>query len=239
MFMNVVLRCGCHVNPLHESAGWSMHQLEQLMCHLFFQHQLMSAWLLRGLCMQHQWCCCDWCVAQVDYLRTLNRTGQWDSVVDAFESGKVTFSQDALGEYVKALVRLDRLDNTRLLSTLHRGAEQGLGPRAAMYAPPAPGPWSYPAAAAATAVPGPGFNPAALAGAGGGDVGGVLGTVKNPLVITNAEPSLFSQIARLVRSLGLAFILVTAVGAFLDEKTLSKGLLNNPDMKPQFDSTTR
>lgn len=48
------------------------------------------------------------------------------------------------------------------------------------------------------------------------------------------------QLARLLRSLGLAFILVTAVGAFLDEKNLGKGLLmSNPDMKPQMDSSTK
>lgn len=68
---------------------------------------------------------------------------------------------------------------------------------------------------------------------------GALGTVKNPLVMTQAEPSLTSQLLRLVRSLGVAFILVTAVGAFLDEKALGKGLLNNPDMKPQFNSSTK
>jgi ATP-dependent metalloprotease len=46
--------------------------------------------------------------------------------------------------------------------------------------------------------------------------------------------------ARLLRSLGLAFILVTAVGAFLDEKSLGKGLLmSNPDLKPQMDSSTK
>jgi ATP-dependent metalloprotease len=49
------------------------------------------------------------------------------------------------------------------------------------------------------------------------------------------------QLARLLRSLGLAFILVTAVGAFLDEKNLGKGLglMNNPDMKPMMESSTK
>jgi ATP-dependent metalloprotease len=48
------------------------------------------------------------------------------------------------------------------------------------------------------------------------------------------------QFARLLRSLGLAFILVTAVGAFVDEKALGKGLLmNNPDIKPQTESSTK
>ncbi len=37
----------------------------------------------------------------------------------------------------------------------------------------------------------------------------------------------------------MAFILVTAVGAFLDDKTLSKGFMSNPDLKPQFHSNTK
>lgn len=177
-------------------------------------------------------------------LRQLNRNGQPEAVVGWFESGQLAASEAAVGEYVKALVRLDKLDNTRLLSTLQRGAVDAIGggarglgglaaaaraaaadvspaalaaahaaPQAPWYAaaPPGPGGFAFPPAAAA-----------ALAGAGAATAGGALGTVKNPVVITHAEPSLLSQFARLVRSLGLAFIMVTAVGAFLDEKTLSK-----------------
>jgi ATP-dependent metalloprotease len=81
------------------------------------------------------------------------------------------------------------------------------------------------------------FNPAAAAALA--TTNPTPGSARNPLVITYAEPSLASQMARLVRFLGLAFIGVTAVGAFLDEKALSKGLLNSPDLTPQLDSSTR
>jgi hypothetical protein len=37
----------------------------------------------------------------------------------------------------------------------------------------------------------------------------------------------------------VAFILVTAVGAFMDDKTLGKGFMSNPDLKPQFSSNTK
>jgi hypothetical protein len=47
------------------------------------------------------------------------------------------------------------------------------------------------------------------------------------------------KVLRLVRSLALAFILVTAVGAFLDEKSLTKGMMSNPDLKPQMESNTK
>ncbi|KAF8056381.1 FTSH5 [Scenedesmus sp. PABB004] len=207
---------------------------------------------------------------QVDVLRRLNRSGRPEAVVSAFEGGAVSPGEAAFGEYVRALVKLDALDNSRLFSTLARGAEasfaaRGLaaaGPPAAaaaaagMYAPPPPpagAPWygggagaggGYGASAGGGGFGGMGSQAAAaLAAAGlGGGAGagaGELGTNRNPLVITHAEPSLMAQFARLLRSLGLAFILVTAVGAFLDEKALGKGLLNNPDMKPQFDSSTK
>jgi ATP-dependent metalloprotease len=58
-------------------------------------------------------------------------------------------------------------------------------------------------------------------------------------VITHAEPGMLSQVMRLVRSLALAFILVTAVGAFLDEKSLTKGMMSSPDLKPQMESNTK
>ncbi len=55
-------------------------------------------------------------LAQADFLRNLNLQGQAEAVVSHFESGRVAFSQEALGEYIKALARLDRLDNSRVLS---------------------------------------------------------------------------------------------------------------------------
>ncbi|WIA14883.1 hypothetical protein OEZ85_001600 [Tetradesmus obliquus] len=190
---------------------------------------------------------------QADMLRRLNRSGRHEQVVQAFESGAVHNTGETFGEYVKALVKLDSLDSGRLFSTLQRGAEASFAARGLAAAPPA----AYPPPAAAAAPwfaggggGGGGFGgmgsqaAAALAAAGigsaAGGSGGELGTNRNPLVITHAEPSFMSQFARLLRSLGLAFILVTAVGAFVDEKALGKGLLSsNPDIKPSTDSSTK
>lgn len=196
---------------------------------------------------------------QVDYLRRLNRSGRSETVVQAFESGSVANTEEAMGEYLKALVRLDALDGSRLAATLQRGAEATFAGRSLAAAG---GSYLPPPAAAASNLPwyaagtqygsggggGGGFGSAAAAALAAAGVssansqgaGGELGTPRNPLVVTHAEPSLMSQLARLLRSLGLAFILVTAVGAFLDEKNLGKGLLmSNPDMKPQMDSSTK
>lgn len=162
---------------------------------------------------------------QADWMRQLNRSGQAEAVVATYETGRIAHTEETLGEYIKALVKLERLDNTRLLSTLQRGVEANSPYAARMMEPQMQTPASY-------------FASTAAAAAAGGD-SGALGTTKNPLVITQAEPSLLSQVARLIRFLGLAFIAVTAVGAFLDDKAISKSFLNNPNLKPQLVSTTK
>ncbi len=55
-----------------------------------------------------------------------------------------------------------------------------------------------------------------------------------------AEPSFSSQLWRTVRTIAGVFILVTCLGTLLDDKGLmSKGFMNNPDLKPQFSSNTK
>ncbi len=51
-------------------------------------------------------------------MRSLNRRGDPDAVIRAFEGGHVATTEAVLGEYVKALALVDRLDNTALLQTL-------------------------------------------------------------------------------------------------------------------------
>jgi hypothetical protein len=78
-------------------------------------------------------------------LRRLNRTGRHESVVQAFEAGAVQNTEATFGEYVKALVKLDSLDSSRMYSTLQRGAEASFAARGLAAAPPA----AYPPPAAA------------------------------------------------------------------------------------------
>jgi hypothetical protein len=157
---------------------------------------------------------------QVDFLRRLNRSGRSDAVVSVFESGNVACTEGSFGEYVRALVRMDALDNSRLLSTLQRGAEASFAGRGAAAAgaggfpPPAAGaspagaggyPW-YAAASGGGGYGGGGGGPAdfraaaaaALAAAGisnaAGGAAGEIGSARNPLVVTHAEPSFMSQV---------------------------------------------
>lgn len=58
-------------------------------------------------------------------------------------------------------------------------------------------------------------------------------------VLSQAEPSFTSQVWRTLRTIGTAFIIVTCLGTLLDDKGIGKSFLNSPDLKPQFNSTTR
>ncbi|GIL81777.1 hypothetical protein Vretimale_1381 [Volvox reticuliferus] len=202
-----------------------------------------------------------------EHLRALNKLGQHEAVVSMFEQNRVPNTPETLSEYVKALTRLDRLDSARFHALTQRGA--GLGGSGAVrqatdYAPSSSGymgGWGSGAGGAgagggggyygAGTAGGPSFaagpalggtSAAALGGSGsaaGAAADGVLGSTKNPLVMTFAEPSFSSQMWRTVRTLGGAFILVTCLGTLLDDKGLTKSFLNNPDLKPQMNSSTR
>ena len=55
---------------------------------------------------------------QAVQLREFNRRGDPEAVIRAFEGGAAVSSEETLGEYVKALVAVDRLDSSSLLQTL-------------------------------------------------------------------------------------------------------------------------
>ena len=84
------------------------------------------------------------------------------------------------------------------------------------------------AAAAEPAAAGLG---AAAGAAGGLPLAGSLGTARNPLYMMQAEPTFWSQLWRTVRMLGLAFLFMAGLGAMVEERGLSRGILNNPDMR--------
>ena len=54
-----------------------------------------------------------------------------------------------------------------------------------------------------------------------------------------AEPTFKAQLWRTVRTLTVAFLIISGIGALFDERGLGKGILHNPDMKPQLDSKTK
>ncbi len=50
---------------------------------------------------------------------------------------------------------------------------------------------------------------------------------------------MFGQLWKTVRTLGVAFLLLSGLGALMEEKGLSRGMLANPDMKPQIETATK
>jgi hypothetical protein len=64
---------------------------------------------------------------QVEHLKQLNHGSNAEEVVRLFEGGQVAFTQEALGEYIKALSRMDRLDNSRLMGLLQVGGRLACG----------------------------------------------------------------------------------------------------------------
>ncbi len=66
-----------------------------------------------------------------------------------------------------------------------------------------------------------------------------LGTARNPIYTMQAEPSVKAQIWRTVRTLAVMFVIISGLGALMEERGLSRGILNSPDMRPQLESKTR
>ena len=52
-------------------------------------------------------------------MRDLNARGRCEDVIREFESGRLVSNEATLGEYVKALVKMDRLDGSLLMNTLN------------------------------------------------------------------------------------------------------------------------
>lgn len=119
---------------------------------------------------------------QAQYLRDLNRSGQHESVIQLFESGRLAGSEEVFAQYVRALAKADRLSGTALMQTLHRGAQSYMGAAA-------PAAHMAPAMSSAAAAPSFAAQPMAMAGLagsaaaaeGGAAAGAALGSAKNPI----------------------------------------------------------
>ena len=168
---------------------------------------------------------------------------------------------------MRALVKADRLDSAALLRGLEGRSSAAAAPAgaASTSASSASVPFAARSSfyrqqqqAASEATPGFGF----FGGSGGGSSfsspaaaaalasssSPPLGSSSNPLVTMAAEPSARAQLWRTLRTLGLAFVLVSGLGAALDAAGgltgggaggRGAGVLHNPDLRPQAGSPTR
>jgi ATP-dependent metalloprotease len=129
----------------------------------------------------------------------------------------------------QALVYTGRLDNSALVSTIRRGAEASRSGGSSQFG------------SAATAPPPPGFGVGAFGGAAAGGVGEYLGSASRPLYMQMQEPSGRAQAWRAVRSIGTAFVVLSAVGALMEDKGgPMRGMLGgSSEPKPAMTSKTR
>uniref|UniRef100_A0A0D9V272 AAA+ ATPase domain-containing protein n=1 Tax=Leersia perrieri TaxID=77586 RepID=A0A0D9V272_9ORYZ len=140
-----------------------------------------------------------------------------ERVIQIFESQPWLHSNRlALSEYVKALVKVDRLDDSTLLKTLRRGMavsgieEESLG------------------------------SVSALKGAGQATKDGILGTAKAPIHMVTSETGQFKeQLWRTFRSLALTFLIISGIGALIEDRGITKGLGLSQDVQPIMESKTK
>ena len=158
---------------------------------------------------------------QAAHLRDLNRASQPEKVVQLYESGAVAASEANLSEYLKALVRVDRLNESALLRTLQRGAAAEAGGSAGSAA--SRGSVSNRAAAIMTgAAESTSFSAGGAVNSASSSSSAasahVLGTASSPIYTQQLEPTFRAQMWRTIRTLGVAFVVLSGIGALADDR---------------------
>ncbi|XP_042451863.1 ATP-dependent zinc metalloprotease FTSH 5, mitochondrial-like isoform X1 [Zingiber officinale] len=146
-----------------------------------------------------------------------------ERVIRLFESQPSLHSNpSALAEYVKALVKVDRLDQSTLLETLQRGVGIANSAREEELLT------NY------NSIP-------ALKNAGLSTKDGILGTANAPIHMVTAESSNFKeQLWRTFRTLAVSFLVISGVGALIEDRGISKaGLGLHEEVQPSMDSSTK
>ncbi|XP_042487482.1 ATP-dependent zinc metalloprotease FTSH 4, mitochondrial-like [Macadamia integrifolia] len=156
----------------------------------------------------------------VTLLKELYRRSDPEGVIRLFESQPSLHSNpSALAEYVKALVKVDRLDESELLKTLQRGIT---GTSSAPRGDESIGGLS------------------AFRNVGRSTKDGILGTSSAPIHMVASEGGHFKdQLWRTFRTIALAFLLISGVGALIEDRGISKGLGLNEEVQPSMESNTK
>ncbi|KAK8627871.1 hypothetical protein V6N13_135469 [Hibiscus sabdariffa] len=134
--------------------------------------------------------------------RELYHRNDPETVIRLFESQSSLHSNpSALSEYVKALIKVDRLDESELLKTLQKGISNS----------------------AVEEESKSGFS--VFQNVGKSTKHGLLGTASAPIHMVTTEGGNFKdQLWRTFRSSALGFLLISGVGALIDDRGISKGL---------------
>ncbi|XP_010526055.1 PREDICTED: ATP-dependent zinc metalloprotease FTSH 4, mitochondrial-like [Tarenaya hassleriana] len=154
---------------------------------------------------------------EVAQLRELYRRNDPEAVIRIFESNPSLHSNpSALSEYIKALVKVERLDESELLRTLQRGIagasreEEAFG------------------------------GLSAFKNVGKPVKEGVLGTANAPIHMVATEKAHFKeQLWNTIRSIAVGFLLISGVGALIEDRGIGKGLGLHEEVQPSMESNTK
>ncbi|BAT82505.1 hypothetical protein VIGAN_03253400 [Vigna angularis var. angularis] len=156
--------------------------------------------------------------AEVAYLKELYHQNDPEAVIRVFESQpSLHNSPSALSEYVKALVKVDRLDESELLKTLRRGMSNSV------------------ASEEETAA-----GLSALRNLGKSTKGNIIGTASNPIhMVAREGGNIKDQLWRTLRTIAVAFFVISGIGALVEDKGISKGLGINEEVQPIMETSTK
>ncbi|TKY57981.1 ATP-dependent zinc metalloprotease FTSH 4 [Spatholobus suberectus] len=155
--------------------------------------------------------------AEVAYLKELYHQNDPEAVIRVFESQpSLHNSPSALSEYVKALVKVDRLDESELLKTLRRGMSNSMSEEETV------------------------AGLSAFRNMGKSAKDNTIGTASNPIhMVAREGGNLKDQLWRTLRSIAVVFFLISGVGALIEDKGISKGLGINEEVQPSMESSTK
>ncbi|XXG48306.1 hypothetical protein AAC387_Pa02g2796 [Persea americana] len=156
----------------------------------------------------------------ITLMKELYRRNDPEGVIKLFESQPLLHSNaSALAEYVKALVKVDRLDQSSLLKTLQRGIANATKEEESI------------------------SGLSAVRNVGSSTKDGILGSTSAPIHMVTAEGRHFKdQLWRTFRSIALAFLLISGVGALIEDRGIGRvqsGLGLNEEVQPSMESNTK
>ncbi|TKY74902.1 ATP-dependent zinc metalloprotease FTSH 4 [Spatholobus suberectus] len=155
--------------------------------------------------------------SEVTHLKELYHQNNPEAVIRAFETQhSLHDNPSALSEYVKALVKVDRLDESELLKTLRRGISNSASEEESI---------------------------GCLCDMGKPTNDGILVTARDPIPIRMVDVgknnNFKEQLMLAIRSVLVAFILISGLGALIDDKRIGDGFGLNEEVQPVLGSTTK
>ncbi|KAL7112231.1 hypothetical protein ACP275_05G139200 [Erythranthe tilingii] len=155
------------------------------------------------------------------YLKELYYRNDPEAVIRLFESQpSLHYNQSALAEYVKALVKVDRLDESELLKTLHVGMCGAAS--------------SHTGEESIRAF-------AALKNVGKSSKDGVLGTASAPIHMASADKGNFKvQLWRTIRAWGSTLLLISGVWAIMEDRGIGQARpALREEVRPSMEPNTK